>query len=137
MGRTADLFFFLGMGALFTHELDAVTHHEWRLLPLLNQFPEALGKDLFVLLHVPLFALLIGLVASLRPRVRLCARLWIGGLTVVHAVAHTLLSGQLEHTFAGWLSHILIYGAAVFAFMALCLDFRSLSAQEYTDASAL
>ncbi len=28
--------FYCGFGALFTHELDAMTNHEWRVLPLVE-----------------------------------------------------------------------------------------------------
>ena len=29
-----DVIFYLGLGAPLTHELDAMTDHEWRVLPL-------------------------------------------------------------------------------------------------------
>ena len=35
---------YLGVGALFTHELDAMTNHEWRVLPLTSFLGEELGS---------------------------------------------------------------------------------------------
>jgi hypothetical protein len=34
-----SLTFCFGVGALFTHEPDAVPNHEWRVLPLVRMFP--------------------------------------------------------------------------------------------------
>lgn len=47
------------VGAFFTHELDAVKRHEWRVLPVLRALPERLGEQCFIWLHFPLFALLL------------------------------------------------------------------------------
>lgn len=47
------------IGAFFTHELDAVKRHEWRILPLMRALPERLGEQVFIWCHVPLFALLL------------------------------------------------------------------------------
>jgi hypothetical protein len=61
---TRDIAFYLGMGSLFTHELDAVPNHEWRGLPLLQSLPDESAMVVFIAAHVPLFAVLIALVAS-------------------------------------------------------------------------
>ncbi|MEO1019618.1 MAG: DUF6713 family protein, partial [Pseudomonadota bacterium] len=58
-----DALFFLGFSILLAHELDAVRGSEWRLLPLLKRLPETQARDLFIVLHVPLVALLIWLAA--------------------------------------------------------------------------
>ena len=41
--------FHLGLGTLFTHELDAVANHEWRVLPLLCRLPDDAGMVVFVI----------------------------------------------------------------------------------------
>ena len=51
--------YYLGLAFLFTHELDAVTHAEWRLLPALRLLPDATASPLFVSLHVLLFFAII------------------------------------------------------------------------------
>ena len=59
-----NVFFYLGLGTLFTHELDAVSNHEWRVLPILRSLPEMSAMNAFVLLHIPIFAVVVALVAS-------------------------------------------------------------------------
>ena len=54
-----DLLYYLMVGAFFTHELDAVKRHEWRVLPLLRSLPERVGEQTFIWAHVPLFAFLL------------------------------------------------------------------------------
>jgi hypothetical protein len=54
-----DLLYFAMVGAFFTHELDAVKRHEWRVLPLTSFLPERIGEQTFIWLHLPLFALLL------------------------------------------------------------------------------
>ena len=49
------LSFFLG------HELDAVSQAEWRLLYGFRDLPPLLAERWFVLLHVPLLAIVLGL----------------------------------------------------------------------------
>lgn len=66
------------VGALLTHELDAVKRHEWRVLPLTSWLPERIGEQVFIWCHVPLIAALLWF--GDRPGVRL-------GLAVF-AVAH-------------------------------------------------
>ena len=54
-----DLIYYTLVGAFFTHELDAVKRHEWRVLPVLRLLPERTGEQVFIWAHVPLFALLL------------------------------------------------------------------------------
>ena len=54
-----DILYFAMVGAFFTHELDAVQRHEWRVLPLLRSLPERIGAHAFIWLHIPLLALLL------------------------------------------------------------------------------
>ncbi len=119
-----DILFYLGVGALFTHELDAMPNHEWRVLPGLSALPDNTGMVAFVLAHVPLFALVVGMVASLNPRIRRNARIAVAAFLVVHAVLHTMFRGHADYDFAGWLSNSLIYGAALAGLVFLVLELR-------------
>ena len=56
---THDLIYFAMVGAFFTHELDAVKRHEWRVLPITSFLPESIAEQVFIWGHVPLFALLL------------------------------------------------------------------------------
>ena len=56
--------FYLGLATLFTHELDAIANHEWRVMPIFRSLPDEVAFNAFVLSHIPLFAVLIALVSS-------------------------------------------------------------------------
>ena len=43
-----DTVFYLGLGTLFTHELDAMPNHEWRVMPLLGRLPDDTGMLVFL-----------------------------------------------------------------------------------------
>lgn len=58
-----DLLFYLAFAGLVTHELDAVHKHEWRLLFILRAISDGSARRAFILLHLPLFAALLWLVA--------------------------------------------------------------------------
>ena len=55
----ADVFYWAMISALFTHELDAIKRHEWRVLPLASFLPEQLGEQVFIWMHIPLFLVLL------------------------------------------------------------------------------
>ena len=105
--------FLVGVSLLFTHELDAMTHSEWRVLPLTSWLGPETGRVVFVALHVPLFALVLGWLTSQLPERVIKAQFWVSVFLVVHAGLHVAFSGQPHYTFAGMLSNTLIFGAAV------------------------
>jgi hypothetical protein len=119
-----DVVFYLGLGALFTHELDAVPNHEWRGLPLLGTLSDDTGMLVFIAAHVPLFAVMIGLVASRNERVRNLSRLVISAFLVLHASLHALSAGEPTYEFASRLSRALIFGGAALGALYLALSWK-------------
>lgn len=105
--------FYLGIALLFTHELDAMPNHEWRMLPGLSLLPDAVGETVFLLAHVPLFVLLIAFVASLNLKTREIARGIASAFLIAHAAAHYLFSGISAYEFSSGVSSLLIYGAGI------------------------
>lgn len=103
------IFYYLSLGFLFTHELDAMTNHEWRVLPGLSSLDEATGQMVFVLMHIPLFALIIWLGES---RFKSLGRVIITGFLVIHAGLHLAFSGHEAYEFSTAMSSFLIYGGA-------------------------
>lgn len=99
--------YYLGLASLFTHELDAVTHAEWRLLFILQSMPSESAAPLFVALHIPLFFLILWLSHHQREAVRRSSRLVVAGFLVLHAVLH-FTSSNPEYDFHGALSRALI-----------------------------
>ena len=108
-----SIVFYLGVALFFSHELDAMPNHEWRILPLLNELTDSVGRDMFVIAHVLIFAVVIAYIASLNLKIRSIARDIASGFLIVHALLHVAFSGHPEYQFSSWLSSILIYGAAV------------------------
>ena len=104
--------FYLGLALLFTYEMDSLPNHEWRVLPLLRLLSESAGETVFILAHIPIFALTIACVASLDSRARKLARDIACGFFIVRALLRTLLSKHPAYEFSSLLSSVLIYGAA-------------------------
>ena len=104
--------FYLGLAFLLTHELDAMPNHEWRVLPVTSFLSDAVGMNAFVIAHVPIFAVLVGCIASLNLKIRSVAQNTASGFLIVHAALHFAFSGHPDYEFDSLLSSALIYGAA-------------------------
>lgn len=101
--------FMLTFSLIMGHELDAVTQHEWRLLPILKYLDDETGRAVFVAIHVPLIAWLLWMNAQ---------RGWLfhalfGGFCAVHVGLHWAYGAHPLYTFHGALSQALIWGAGV------------------------
>ena len=116
--------YYLGLACLFTHELDAVTHSEWRLMFILRSQPDEKALPLFVALHVPLFFAILWLSHFPREAVRHATRIFVAAFLVVHAVLHFSLAGNPLYEFEGTLSRVLIVSAATFGVAYLFLQVR-------------
>ena len=112
-----NLLFQLCFSTLLTHELDAMTQSEWRLLFVLRRFPDLLARNLFVLLHVPLIAILLWLTQHPSKVVQRWARTVIASFTLIHAGLHWNLRNNPLSTFTSLLSLSLIYGAGLLGFI--------------------
>ena len=118
--------FYLGLATLFTHELDAVANHEWRVMPILRSLPEEIGLTTFVLLHIPIFAVLIALVSSSNGRVRRLSRIAVSVFLLAHAGLHTLFAAEVDYEFSSLVSSILIFGGAVFGGLYLVASYKDI-----------
>ena len=104
--------YYLGLACLFTHELDAVTHSEWRLLFILRDRPDDVASPFFVALHVPLFFAILWLSHFPREAVRNATRVVVAAFLVIHAVLHFINASNPLAEFHGTLSRTLIVSAA-------------------------
>lgn len=123
-----SLVFYLGIALLFTHELDAMPNHEWRMLPLLNSLRDSTGRMIFLIGHVPIFAVVVAFIASMNLRTRTISRNIVCGFLIAHAVLHFMFSGHAAYEFSTLTSSALIYGAAlsgVIYFLAIGLQRRN------------
>ena len=113
--------YYLGLAALFTHEMDAVRAQEWKLLYVLRGLPEATAEPAFLLLHLPLFFVLLWLSQHETARLREGFRLLAGAFLVVHAGLHARLGEHPLNAFDGVVSNGLIYTAGAFGGLYLLL----------------
>ncbi len=124
MSRLTTAFITLGLACLFTHELDAMTHAEWRLLFVLRDLPDEVASPWFVALHVPLFFAMLWFCYAERESVRFWARVGVAAFLVVHGLLHASLSSHDAYEFDGALSNALIGGAAFCGAVTLALLWR-------------
>lgn len=102
----------LMLAVLFTHELDAMTQSEWRLLYVLRSLSDEQGRWWFVALHIPLFWALIVLTHHSSERVQRMSRAGVAVFCIIHALLHWRLASDALSTFNSPLSWSLILGAA-------------------------
>lgn len=112
-----NLVFYLGFATLITHELDAMTQSEWRLLPILRHLPEHIASSTFVVVHIPLIAALLWLTSNESLSTRHWSRIVVAAFLVVHVGLHKLLENSPSYTFNSSLSLGLIYGGGLLGFI--------------------
>jgi hypothetical protein len=115
----------LMLAVLFTHELDAMLQAEWRLLYVLRDMPSADAAHWFIVLHVPLFALILWLTHHKLHTIRQRSRYVAAAFMIVHAALHFRLRDDPLNTFVSPLSLTLIYGGAVIGIVYLLFAKRS------------
>ncbi|MEO1660556.1 MAG: DUF6713 family protein [Pseudomonadota bacterium] len=110
---------------LAVHEMDAMTHAEWRLLPGLSQIADETARGIFVWLHIPLYigALWALFLASWR---RIAGRVFSAAM-IAHAFAHFVLSGHELYTFMPPIETVTVYGAALAGAVYLTLSLKGIS----------
>ena len=121
--------FYIGLATLFAHELDAIANHEWTVMPILRSLPEGVGFNAFVLIHIPLFAVLVAIVSSTDSRLRKLSRLGVSVFLLIHAGLHVLFANVAGYEFDSALSNALIFGGALIGGLYLVAsykDFRTL-----------
>lgn len=82
-----DILYFSLLAAFFTHELDAVKQHEWRVLPLTSFLPDRIGEQVFIWVHVPLFA----------------AILWFSGNEPTSGFRNAIAAFAVVHVWLHWI----------------------------------
>jgi hypothetical protein len=120
-----NLLFHLGFATLLTHELDAMTQSEWRILPILRSLPEQTASFTFVILHIPLIAALLWLTNNKSLRLQHWSRIAVATFLIVHIGFHKLLEHHPDYSFNSLPSLALIYGGGLLGFLYLILIFIS------------
>jgi len=118
-----DFFFYIGFATLATHEIDAVFKHEWRVLPLTSWLPDEYGFLVFLFFHIPLFAILVWLIANLNQTIRYRSRLGFSIFLIVHGILHLLFAEHRLYEFTSAYSNILIFGGALCGLAHIVLEY--------------
>ncbi len=115
----------LMLAFMFAHELDAMTHSEWRLLYVLRDLSDEQGRWWFVVIHIPLFWALIALTHAESARVQGASRVGFALFCIIHALLHWRMANDPLYTFHLPLSWSLILGAAALGIAYLVTQLRS------------
>jgi hypothetical protein len=121
----------LMLAVIFTHELDAMTQSEWRLLYVLRSLSDEQGRWWFVAMHVPLFWTLIALTHHNSDLVQRASRRGLAMFCIIHAVLHWRLADDPLATFSSPLSWGLILGAAVLGAAYLGMEVQDARARKH------
>jgi hypothetical protein len=121
----------LMLAVLFTHELDAMTQSEWRLLYVLRSLSDEHGRWWFVAIHIPLFWMLIALTHHASTHVQHASRIGVAVFCIIHALLHWRLASDPLSTFSSPLSWILILGAAALGTAYLGMAARTAKAHPH------
>jgi hypothetical protein len=73
----------------------------------------------FILLHVPLFAVLLALVSSTNKPLRKRSRSGVCLFLIIHAGLHLWFMGNPSYEFASTVSNVLIFSGALFGVLHL------------------
>jgi hypothetical protein len=114
----------LMLAVMFTHELDAMTQSEWRLLYVLRSLSDEQGRWWFTALHIPLFWALIMLTHHRSELVQSMSRSGFAVFCIIHALLHWRLASDPLSTFSSPLSWGLILAAAGLGAAYLCMHLR-------------
>ncbi len=113
------------LATMFTHELDAMTQSEWRLIYILRSLSDEQGRWWFVALHIPFFWGLIALTHHPNEHVQRVIRICFAVFCIVHALLHWRLASDPLSTFSSPLSWGLILGAAALGAAYLVMESRA------------
>lgn len=122
MIRLKHIVLYTGVAILMTHELDAVMNNEWRVLPVTSWLNPEVGYAVFLWAHVPLFALIISLLANSSDKVKTITSNGLAVFLIVHGSLHFAFMGHEHYEFSSVSSNLLIYGGALFGFVYIAIN---------------
>jgi hypothetical protein len=102
----------MALALLFTHELDAVRCSEWRIFPLTAFLDDEIGMRVFILAHVPLFAIIIFFAGRSLTAGGDAFSLGMAIFCVVHAFIHWAYERHPKCEFRNTLSRAIIWSCA-------------------------
>jgi len=103
-----DLIFYTGLSLLLTHELDAVKRHEWRIFPGLSNLKDNLSYHLFVVLHIPLFIMILWFLCHPSEYVHFWFQISVDGFLIIHLGLHHFFKAHDKYEFTQQFSRVII-----------------------------
>ena len=123
-----DLFFYLSLALLLTHELDAIKQHEWRVFPGLTNLKDNLSYHLFIILHIPVFILILWCMCHPSEQVRFWFQISVDSFLIIHLGLHHLFKSHDKYEFTQQFSKIIINIAALTGLIHMILLFAEKNA---------
>jgi hypothetical protein len=108
MNNTQSFTYPITLSLFTTHEIDAINNHEWRVLPLTSWMTEDIGRNVFILSHIPLVYFIILLSSHKNDKIKSYTRNSIATFAIVHGFLHLYYSDNKYYEFSSSLSISLI-----------------------------
>ncbi len=115
METTNDWLFLITVAFLLNHELDAIRKHEWRFFFALVPINDNRAYQLFTVIHVPLFVLILWNLSSTG------FQAGFDVFMIVHALVHWLLRNHPKINFNDLFSRFWVFGGALLGAIHLLL----------------
>ncbi len=103
-----DLIFYSGLSFFLAHELDAIKRHEWRIFPGLSNLEDNLSYHLFVILHIPLFILILWLLCHSSEHVSFWFQISVDSFLLIHLGLHHFFKSHDKYEFTQQFSKTII-----------------------------
>ena len=110
--------FSLELALLFVHEMDAIRRWEWKMFIILKDMEDEKAYRVFMLLHIPLYTVILALLFSDYYRIGLyITDVFLIAHTLVHIGFHKHTANQLNNS----ISKSIIFLAGILAVVHLLL----------------
>ncbi|MCL2140269.1 MAG: hypothetical protein FWH42_01110 [Dehalococcoidia bacterium] len=84
---------------LFIHEMDAIRNKEWEMIPLLNRMDDNEAYQVFLLAHLPLFLIVLSLLALSSGSVQTFFFYIFDGMLILHTFVHFIFRNHYLNRF--------------------------------------
>ncbi|CCN71093.1 DUF6713 family protein [Vibrio nigripulchritudo] len=108
-----NVLFFLGFAFFVIHEIDAMMHHEWLVIPLTVWIPQDYAMTLFVAAHIPLFlVMMVMLPTEFLSKIEKLQTA-MATFIVIHGILHSAFMTHEQYEFDSFLSNLWIFGGTL------------------------
>lgn len=116
-----NIFLYLGLAAIFVHEMDAVKRKEWRMFPGLSKLKDETAYYFFTGLHLPMYFLVFWLLH--KPETSSIIILILDVFFIIHLLLHIILRNDSKNNFSGMFSIALIWIIGISGVLDLLISF--------------